>query len=257
MHLPRIFAAIDFRGKQRQVSDYPRLQRLHKITSRHKIWRQGDAGRHAAAQALQLRTSASTGTFDRSNYLLATTGSIGYVSPDNVKPVNSKGPAAANIQSYYTFAHKTTPVYIAPTAAAATHAMSTAQPPSFTGGASAHAVNPLNWGVTEPLPSSQLAYPISGFSFIDLYSCYKSEATVAALTGKTGKVGYLTWYYGSSTINNATPAGILAQDGFAAVPATWSTAINTLLQSSTLGIGVAKSGARAGTKACTKISKGA
>jgi ABC-type phosphate transport system substrate-binding protein len=182
----------------------------------------------------------------------ATPGSIGYVSPDNTLPANSSGPATANLQTVSTFVHKTTPVYIAPTPAAATAAMLPATPPSFTGGASAPATNPLNWGAVEPLPAGTNAYPIAGFSFIDLYSCYKSAATVAALTSTTaGKLGYLSWYYGSSTQNKGTPASVLANDGFAPVPANWSTAIKTLLQSPTLGISVA------GTKSCAKIKKGA
>jgi ABC-type phosphate transport system substrate-binding protein len=184
--------------------------------------------------------------------ILATVGSIGYVSPDNVQPASSSGPAAANLQTYYTFSRKTAPVYVAPTPAAATAAMATALPPSFAGGYSAPAANPLNWGATVPLPSAATAYPIAGFSFIDLYTCYKSPATVAALTSTTkGKVGYLTWYYGSSTINSGIPGITLTKDGFAPVPAVWSTAVNTLLQGNTFGIGVP------GAKRCVNIKKGA
>jgi len=179
--------------------------------------------------------------------ILATTGSIGYVSPDNVQPTTSSGPEAANIQSYYSFINKATPAYIAPTAATGTAAMLTAAPPKFNGSAS----NPLNWGATVPLPAAQGAYPIAGFSFIDLYTCYQKPATVAALAATTGKVGYLTWYYGSSTINGGAPAALLKQDGFAQVPAAWSTAINALLKSPYLGPNVV------GTKACAKIKKGA
>jgi phosphate transport system substrate-binding protein len=179
--------------------------------------------------------------------ILATTGSIGYVSPDNVQPAASTGPQAANIQSYFSFVNKKTPVYIAPTPATATYAMLSQVPPAFNGSAS----NPLNWGATEPVPANAAAYPIAGFSFIDLYTCYKSAATVAALAGTTGKVGYLDWYYGTSTVNKGSPAAILKEDGFAPVPTKWSTAINTLLRSPYLGINVP------GTKACAKITKGA
>jgi phosphate transport system substrate-binding protein len=184
--------------------------------------------------------------------ILGTVGSIGYVSPDNTQPANAKGPAAANLQTFLSFFRKTTPVYVAPTPAAATAALVVAKPPSFSGGASAPAANPLKWGATTPLPAGVSAYPIAGFSFIDLYTCYKSVATVEALTGTTaGKLGYLSWYYGSSTQNKGIPASVLATDGFAPVPAAWSTAVNTLLQSPTLGISVA------GSKACAKIKNGA
>jgi ABC-type phosphate transport system substrate-binding protein len=179
--------------------------------------------------------------------VLATTGSIGYVSPDNVQPVASSGPQAANIQSYYSFLHKTTPVYVAPTPTGATNAMQNSAPPT-----ASESSNPLNWGATQPLPTSTLAYPIAGFSFIDLYTCYKSSAVAASLRATTaGKEGYLVWYYGTSSINKGVPAAILKQDGFAPVPTSWNTAINTLLRSPSLGINIP------GTKACAKIKNGA
>jgi len=188
--------------------------------------------------------------------ILANAGSIGYVSPDFVKPIDTSGPQAANIQNYHTFYTAQTPVYIPPTAAAATAIMVSAQPPKFTG-SPAPAADPLNWGAINPKPTAVKAYPFGGFSFIDLYSCYSSAADVAALTRTTGKVGYLTWYYGSSTVNKGVPANILAANGFAPVPPIWANAINTLLQSDTLGVGVPKVGAKAGTKACKAVTNGA
>ena len=184
-------------------------------------------------------------------------GSIGYVSPDFVKPVDTTGPQAANLQTYHTFSTGQTPVYIAPTPAAATAIMASSKPPAFTGSA-APAANPLNWGAVNPKPAAAVAYPFGGFSFIDLYTCYNSAADVSALTGTTaGKAGYLTWYYGSSTVNKGVPAAILSKNGFAPVPGVWAAAINTLLQSNTLGIGTPKVGTQAGTKACKTVTKGA
>ena len=160
-------------------------------------------------------------------------GSIGYVSPDFVLPVDKTGPATANLQTYATFAAGTTPVYRAPTAANAIFTMSSTKPPAFP----TAAANPLNWGAVNPLPAVNTAYPISGFSFIDLYRCYKSAVDVDALAGTTaGKVGYLTWYYGAKAVNGGTPAAVLAADGFAPVPTVWATAINKLLSSSSLGL---------------------
>lgn len=184
----------------------------------------------------------------------ATAGSIGYVSPDFVLPVDPAGPEAANLQTYATFAKGTTPVYKAPTAANATLTVNSSRPPAFP----TAAADPLNWGAVAPLPINAGAYPIAGFSFIDLYSCYASATDVAALVGTTtGKVGYLPWYYGASSVNNNVPKNILAADGFAPVPAVWATAINKLLVDPSLGIGTPKVGAKAGTKACKNITKGA
>ncbi len=178
-------------------------------------------------------------------------GSIGYVSPDFVKPVDTAGPQAANLQTFYTFHNGKTPVYKAPTAANATYIMVTAKPPSFTGSPSP-ASDPLNWGAVEPTPNSPSAYPVGGFSFIDLYTCYASASDVTALVGTTaGKLGYLNWYYGTKTQNGGVPANILATDGFAPVPAVWATAINTLLKDAKLGISTQ------GTKSCAAIATGA
>jgi phosphate transport system substrate-binding protein len=178
-------------------------------------------------------------------------GAIGYVSPDFVQPVDLAGAQAANLQTYYSFSHGTTPVYKAPTPANATLIMNTAVPPAFTGSPSA-ASNPLKWGAVQPSPTNTQAYPIGGFSFIDLYTCYKSATDVTALVGTTaGKLGYLTWYYGSKTQNGGVPASTLAADGFAPVPAAWATAINTLLTDAKLGVSTA------GLKSCAAIKTGA
>jgi phosphate transport system substrate-binding protein len=187
----------------------------------------------------------------------AIAGAIGYVSPDFVLPIDSAGPQAANLQTLASFQSGATPVYKAPTAANATPAMASAHPPSFAGTTPA-AADPLNWGAVSPRPTSVAAYPIAGFSFIDLYSCYAKVADVQALVGTTGgKAGYLTWYYGSSSVNNAVPKNILAADGFAPVPLAWATAINKLLTDPKLGIGIPKVGAKAGTNACKTVTKGA
>jgi ABC-type phosphate transport system substrate-binding protein len=202
-------------------------------------------------------TGGASGSGGVKNAILQTTGSIGYVSPDFVLPIDSSGPQAANLQTFKTFSARTTPVYVPPTAAAATAAMSGLLPPSFAG-SNPPAKNPLNWGAVSPQPTSAAAYPIAGFSFIDLYTCYSSQAVVTALTGTgAGKAGYLTWYYGGSAINGGVPAAILGKNGFAPVPTAWSTAIKKLLQSTTLGIGIPKAGSTPGTKGCAAISNGA
>jgi phosphate transport system substrate-binding protein len=204
-------------------------------------------------------TGGASGSGGVQAAILANAGSIGYVSPDFVRPVDTKGPQAANLQTYHTFSTGSTPVYVAPTPAAATAIMVSSKPPVFTG-SPAPAANPLNWGAVNPLPSAAVAYPIGGFTFLDFYTCYASATDVAALTGTTAggkKAGFLTWYYGSASINSGTPAAVLGKNGFAPVPGAWTTAINKLLQSSTLGIGVPKSGSKAGTRGCAHVAKGA
>jgi hypothetical protein len=155
---------------------------------------------------------------------------------------------AANLQTFASFSAGTTPVYKAPTAANAIPVMAGAKPPSFP----TEAKNPLNWGPVNPLPSAASAYPIGGFSFIDLHRCYKSQADVNALVGtSSGHYGYLTWYYSGSSINKGEPAAILTKDGFASVPQAWKTAVLRLLTSTSLGVAVV------GQHGCTSIKHGA
>ncbi|HTJ62403.1 MAG TPA: substrate-binding domain-containing protein [Alphaproteobacteria bacterium] len=189
--------------------------------------------------------------------ILNTPGSIGYVSPDFVLPVDNTGPQAANLQTYISFKNGTTPIYKAPTPATATPIMAGTTPPSFVGSPSP-ASNPLNWGALNPLPIAPGAYPIGGFSFINFYSCYSSVDVVNALVSPTaGNVGYLKWYYGNNSTNGGIPAQILANDGFAPVPASWAAAINKLVSDPNLGIGSPKVGKKAGTRACKAITNGA
>ncbi len=180
--------------------------------------------------------------------ILGTTGSIGYLSPDFVKPVDTSGPAAANLQTYDTFKTGVTPSYIAPTPANAVPIMAGSKPPTFPTAAS----NPLNWGVLNPTPAGAQTYPIGGFTFLDLHRCYTSAMDVAALGGTTaGHFGYFTWYYGSSSVNGGKPAATLAADGFAPVPAAWASAITRLLTDSALGLNTPDKGS------CTGIAHGA
>jgi hypothetical protein len=118
--------------------------------------------------------------------------------------------------------------------------MASSKPPTFP----TAAANPLNWGAVNPTPSGATTYPIGGFSFIDLHRCYASAADVAALVSTSaGHFGYLTWYYGSSTVNQGKPASILAADGFATVPAAWAAAVTRLLTAPATGVNVVHSGA--------------
>jgi len=193
-------------------------------------------------------TGGASGSGGIKAAILGTTGSIGYVSPDFVKPVDSSGPAAANLQTYATFNAGTTAVYKAPTAANAVPIMAAIKPPSFPNAAA----NPLNWGALNPTPTAAAAYPIGGFSFIDLHRCYTSAADVTALVRTTtGSYGYLTWYYGPSSVNGGKPNAILAQDGFAPVPNTWKAAVNRLLTAPLTGINVK------GTGSCKAVKNGA
>ena len=138
-----------------------------------------------------------------------TVGAIGYLSPDFVAPVISGGLQAANLQTYTSLVAGTK-VWKAPSAKNGTGIMSgtfakaplstAGSCPTGTGvgqasdGICAH--NPLNWGVANPKPASAAAYPIGGFTFVDLYTCYASAADKDAIAGTTaGALGLFRWYF--------------------------------------------------------------
>jgi ABC-type phosphate transport system substrate-binding protein len=188
----------------------------------------------------------ASGTGGVQKIILATTGSIGYISPDFAQPVDAAGPQAANLQTYATFSAGKTPVYRAPTAANGAPIMAHIQPPT----AAADIQNPLKWGALNPIPTSVSAYPIGGFTFIDLRRCFTSADDVQALVGKKSRAdGFFTWYFGPKSVNGGAPAAILANNGYAPVPAPWPAAINSLLTGTATGLNVPGSGACAGVTA--------
>jgi ABC-type phosphate transport system substrate-binding protein len=192
----------------------------------------------------------------------ATVGGIGYLSPDFVQPIvtgnDSNGnpiAAAANLQTYYTYSNSLAAVYAPPAPKYANYIMQSAVPPSFVGGSTAPATNPLNWGVTNPTPTSANAYPIGGFTFIDVYSCYTSATDVAALAATTaGSLGLWRWYFGTSTENGGVPASTLTANGFSAVPAKWIAAAKTLL---TANVYTRLGTPKKKNTACTNFANGA
>jgi len=198
--------------------------------------------------------------------LPANAGAIGYVSPDWAQPVQagndangSPVSAAANLQTYYSYTKTPTkPSYLAPTPASTIPIFATITPPSFSGGATAPAVNPINWTVVNPTPSATTAYPIGGFNYVYLYSCYASATDVAALVGTTkGSLGLWRWYFGSLTENAKIPLTTLESQGFAPVPSAWLTASQELLVTSLytkIGTFGAKGSSNTG---CATATKGA
>jgi ABC-type phosphate transport system substrate-binding protein len=170
-------------------------------------------------------------------------GSVGYVSTDFVLPVDTsaKTVKSANLQTWASFVAGTKK-WAAPTATASADIAVGIAPPSAhkascpigTGagqspdGRCSH--NALNWGIATPTPTSKAAWPVGGFTFIDMYTCYASAADVDALVGTTsGSLGFWRWYFGTNADNGSLPGNSLASNGFAPVPGNWKTAIISLL----------------------------
>jgi ABC-type phosphate transport system substrate-binding protein len=195
----------------------------------------------------------------------ATVGAIGYIAPDFAQPIltgNDKNgnpvAAAANLQTWHSFSAHLTPLYAPPAPKYANYIMQSATPPAFTctpAPCQIPAVNPLNWGPVNPTPTATNAYPIGGFQYFFLYSCYSNATTLNALASTTaGSLGLFRWYYGTATENSSVPANDLAASGYSAIPAAWAAGVKKLLFSYTA--------TRLGTPkklntACAAITKGA
>jgi phosphate transport system substrate-binding protein len=164
----------------------------------------------------------------------STVGAVGYVSPDFARPIDPAGAETANLQTWASISG--TPVFKAPTAKNGTAIVGAAKAPSFSknscpgDGDGICADDPLNWGVLFPTPASSAAYPIGGFTFVAMYSCYNSATELANLVGTTaGSLGYLRWYYGSTTENGSLVKNSLTANGFSEVPGGWISGIKKLL----------------------------
>src|SRR5262249_52887040 len=146
--------------------------------------------------------------------IAVTNGSIGYLTADLVVPVVPGGLRAANLQNRHDF-FSSTNLFHPPTGANATAAMMTPAP-SFT---PLTRINPVNWSgqMLHPDPLDPAAYPISGFTMLELYQCYRVPAAVNAL------FSYLVFHY-----TNAAANAIIASQGFGAIPANWLTEVAAL-----------------------------
>jgi ABC-type phosphate transport system substrate-binding protein len=147
-----------------------------------------------------------------------TNGAIGYASGDFWLPVKAGGLKTANVQSQWDITGATGK-FQPPTAAGAQKAMATAIP-QFDATTRA---NPLTWSLQGVAPNPVVAgsYPISGFSWIEMYQCYQTHSN-----GNNAFIWYKTWLdflYGTGS------GGIQNENGFAQIPAVWQNEIYALL----------------------------
>jgi ABC-type phosphate transport system substrate-binding protein len=194
----------------------------------------------------------------------ANAGYAGYLSVDFTKngnwnstlgqvvPFDSTGPKAANLQTWYSFVNSglVAPKFVVAGPKAGTANMGAIKAPLFTAAScdAAHATgkapgllssdgicahNPLNWGVVNPLPLATAAYPIGGFTFLDMYTCYASATDVNALVAKVattpGTFGLFRWYFGSTTDNAGLVKRELTANGFSLPPSSWISGAKKLL----------------------------
>jgi ABC-type phosphate transport system substrate-binding protein len=169
-------------------------------------------------------------------------GSVGYISPDFIVNVDPTGPKAVNLQSWLSFSTNLAPKWIAAGPKSGTAIMGAVKSPLFTAascpvgtgvgqasdGICAH--NPLNWGATNPTPISSSAFPVGGFTFVDMYTCYASATDKDAIAGTTAlSLGLWRWFFGSTTENASIVKTQLTNNGFSLVPGSWISSAKKLL----------------------------
>jgi hypothetical protein len=159
--------------------------------------------------------------------VVATNGAVGYASPDFTKmaPTNPTGPITANLQDEWDVSTNTTgtPTFVAATLAATQIAMRTLTPVFD----STSRGNPLAWSLQGAVPNPPLrgAYPLAGFSWIEMYQCYNSLTNVPAQL-----TSFLYGLYtASGAIPNAGVQAIIESNGFSQVPGIWQSEVYKLL----------------------------
>jgi phosphate transport system substrate-binding protein len=148
----------------------------------------------------------------------STNGAIGYASADFWLPVKVGGLKTANIQSQWDIT-TATGQFQPPTFGGAQRAMETAIP-QFD---STTRPLPLTWSLQGVVPNPVVkgSYPLAGFTWIEMYQCYKAHAN--GNNAFTWFKTYLDFQYGSAS------APIMNDNGFAQVPNVWLNEIYTLL----------------------------
>ncbi|WP_415914716.1 substrate-binding domain-containing protein [Rhodopseudomonas palustris] len=154
-------------------------------------------------------------------------GTIGYASVDYWAPVRVGGSPVANVQSQWDITAGTGQ-FRAPTAETARIAMASAIP-QFNASSRA---NPLAWSLqgVVPNPVVEGAYPISGFTWFEMYQCYAQHTGNDAF----GKFrSFLDYLYNDNA--GAVATAILDNNGFAPLPAQWRTEVYALLNDTANG----------------------
>lgn len=167
----------------------------------------------------------------------STNGAMGYASADFWLPVRTGGLRAANLQNEWDLTIGTG-LFHPPTYQNAQTAMNTVTP---TFASAADRGNPLGWSLQGVVPDPVLpgSYPISGFTWIEMYQCYQTHAN--GINSFNWLTNFLNYLYGSS---NAY--AILHENGFAEVPYSWLVQVNTLFTDTTYGPKFTGSGSCAG-----------
>lgn len=219
----------------------------------------GTIGTSSAAAFNQLLANNSSNVIQSSGSggvqtsIKNTSFSIGYVSADFAQQLSSggvvliggdpNGPVSANV------INRTSGFAYAASINNASSAMSSATAPNGTDDSAA------DWGQPSTGEAGNPAdfYPIVGFTFLEAYTCYASNATATDLSA------FFNWYTSTGTGNNGgnnTVAAILNSHGFAELPFAYESNLNTLLVTNS-ATALAHVGAASSTACASGVSPGA
>lgn len=130
----------------------------------------------------------------------STSGAIGYVGPSFVAPVIAGGLPTSRLQDQYNYLHNSA-TFTTQSVTTTLNAMHGVAVPSNT--------NPWDLAVLVPDPAAIGAYPIVGFTWLDIYQCYKTYAEASAVKG------LVRWYAQTGTTGTTPPDVILEAQGVA------------------------------------------
>jgi len=137
-------------------------------------------------------------------------GAIGYVGPSFVAPVISGGLPTANLQNNYWYTHNTAK-FITQSISSTLAGFKNVSPPTNP--------DPYDLALLIPDPIQKTAYPIIGFTWLDVYQCYNKQKEANAMKG------FIDWYATVSTTGPTAADGILQQQGEAQLNNKWKTAV--------------------------------
>jgi len=208
-------------------------------------------------------------------------GNIGYVSNDFVQPyaVNTQAPVAASLQdeaqriagTYVPGTSTTAPTFIVPTPTSANNAWADSAltpPPTTTSTTQTYFENWNVYGINYPateashggvavaghsvlaLTNHASAYPLSGTTYLMLYSCYGNATNGADV------ITLLNWYYQNTTPADTKVKNILANNGFSQLNTTWLGRLQNVYLKAGSSFQIATIGGSS-TNGCTGVTGGA
>jgi ABC-type phosphate transport system substrate-binding protein len=161
----------------------------------------------------------------------ANLGAVGYVTPDQVQPINATGPIAAQIATLQSKAPSF--AYVYPTSANVNLAVAATTPPVAN-------KKPTDWGAKLNAKyfkkaNNSTGYPITSLTWLMGYQCYVNDTTSGNVATAITNFASFLWATDASNGNAPTQAdNIITANGLVPLPDTYKTSIlGTIVTGST------------------------